>query len=345
MTLLNTLQSSGFSFSGFSGDEPKTIAEEIEVPNPVKRKPGRYPQPGWTPTIKKTITKTIGGYAARNVVMTGRPSSWITLWDGMKDQSLPYSLPFNRDQAFRYLMDNSAERVKFSGGTTQDVTDYFAGQGSMDLFYQAKDKVESSDWILDIRRELESAYPKRRRVYGDEGQWVESRRWDGDAFEEFPVIAAPARAIEIVAMSNAPWYMKAEDLAKYGATVWAIVDTLESFGVSVKFTQRYHSRKIFGDNEDGTFNVELKEAGEYISPTFIAGFMTPGFWRRVVWGAFVAASDIAGKEVGTHYGFNDKFPPASYRDGVLTLSHGITDNPSELLPAVLDFIGKASQAA
>lgn len=129
MTLHQTLEDKGFSVTGFSGEEPKTITEEVEVPNPVKRKPGRYPQPGWTPTIKQTITKTIGGYAARNVVMTGRPSSWISLWNGMKDQSLPYSLPFNRDQAFRYLMDNNPERVKFCGGTTQDVTEYFACQG------------------------------------------------------------------------------------------------------------------------------------------------------------------------------------------------------------------------
>jgi hypothetical protein len=336
MALLKDIENLGLTLKGFDPTEVKTITETIEVQNPVKRPPGRYPPKGWTPTIKKEVTRTIGGKPSKNVTWTGRPDAWVKFWHGMRDGSLALS-DLNKGSR-EHLLRNDSERVRFTGGTSEDVSRYFRGEGDMELFYAAKDRIESTDWMQDIRRTLESAYPKRRRVYGDEGQWVEARRWDGDAFEDNPVVKVPCKQIEIVAISNAPCYCTAKDLAAYGASVWAIVDTLESFGVSVKFTQRFHSIDLFSGNEDGTFDVEMKEAGEYLSPTFIAGFMTPNFWRRVVWLAFTASADISGKVVGAHYGRSVSRDAVSYSNGVLTLTHTFGEDASRLLPALLEFI-------
>lgn len=344
MSTKKQIEEMGFRVDGFKGSAPEYVTKTIEVPNPEKRRAGRYPQKGWTPTIQKTVTELVPGTgaSAKNISMTGRPSAWLALWEGLKSGGL--SLPLNQDSR-DLLLSESVERVKFNGGSCSDLDAYFQGSGNMAEFYAAKDLIEGSEWLAEIRRNLEAAYPKRRRVYGDEGQWVEGRRWDGDAFEDLPVVKAPCQQVEIVSIANAPWYVKAEDLTKYGAAVWAVVDALESFGVSVKLTQRYYCADGFQGNETGVYSVELKEAGEYLSPSFIAGFMTPNFFRRVVWTAFTAMAEAAGKKVSRGYGRNEQRDPVSYRDGVLTLSHEFGANPALLLPALIEFLNDSGAQA
>lgn len=337
MSLKKQIEAMGLKVEGFSDSAAQYVTKTVEVPNPEKRRRGRYPQPGWTPTIKKQVTELVPGTGpqANSVAMSGRASAWVQLWDSFKNGGL--HLPLNQ-QSRDYLLLDTSDRVKFNGGSVADISAYFQGAGDMGAFYSARDRLEGAEWLADVKRELEAAYPKRRRVYGDEGQWVEGRRWDGDAFEDLPAVKVPCRQIEIISVANAPWYVTAEDLATYGASVWAVVDLLESFGVSVKLTQRYYVKDLFAGNSSGVYSVELKEAGEYLAPTFIAGFMTPNFFRRVVLSAFTVSAEIAGKKLPENYGVNQRRDPVSYRDGALVLTHEWGKDPAGLLPALMEFI-------
>lgn len=328
MNTKQTLENFGFTITGADADQFETV----EIPNPVKRKPGRYPQPGWTPTV--TVTRPVGS-VGKDLAMTGRPSAFLSLWEAAKSNTLPMR-PDNASLIKGFCDDS---KVAFRGGTVKQMDDQLAGLADMEPFFRAKEKLEAGSVIDTIRRELETLAPRRRRVWSDNGQWVEDRRFEPEAFEDFKRTPSPARSIHFNFECSENCDIDARKLAEFGATAWAIVDLLEASGLSVSVDLNYSGRNIFNGNETNRATVRLKECGEYISPSFMAGVMSPNFFRRVIFVAITTAADCCNKNVYSGLGYAKQFKsPVSYYDGAITMSSQAIAVPTMIADAVLQAI-------
>lgn len=331
-----TLENLGFSVSGISASREM---ETVEIPNPEKRKPGRYPQKGWTPTV--TVTRPKFSKTGERVTIEGTPAAYAALWqsnvEGRLISDAVPALQFNRQM----LASFTRGRDEFCGGSSEDLARDLQGKADMTRFMVAKEQVESSDLMERIRRELESVSPRRRRIWSDNGQWVEDRRFEPEAFEDFKRQASPARSINFELQCGENCNVSARKIAEFGATSWAIIDALESAGISVGLRLVYTTQWAFAGNESVIMSCNVKDAGEYVSPSFMAGIMTPNFFRRVIFTAITSAAEAATQPVKESLGSSAYFPdPAEYfeKTSTLRLSSSAIASPNHLADQIIKAI-------
>jgi len=267
------------------------------------------------------------------------PASWAALWSAQLESRIPYTEAENVEKASGFTDDS---RSRWVGGSASELSEALRGKCDLTRFMIAKERVESSDMMERVRKELETLNPRRRRIWSDNGQWVEDRRFEPEAFEDFKRKPSPARAISLVFEMGENADVSAEKIAEFGATGWAIVDAIEAAGISVTCALNYSTRWSWDGCDSLTQTVRLKDSGEFLAPSFMAGFMTPNFFRRAVFTATTASADAAGKAVSSGLGSAVRFDsPASYSADTGTLrllssalgSKGLTD---AILAAIRD---------
>lgn len=333
---MNALLSAGLKISGINLSD-KT--ERVEIPNPEKRKPGRHPQKGWTPTI--WIDKPAGEADVSHVEIHGTASQFEEFWKTSRGSKL------NLSDNHKWIEDlHGSGRTHFAGGTSEELTAALSGNGKMDAYYSARARIESAQWVEDLRRHLAQAMPVRRKKYGEDGEYDRDRRWEPFRYVDRPAMPSPLTTLEILMDCTCSYDVQADQIAEYCATVWALTDLLEAQGLSVGLTLRYWSNAIMSENKTSKIHVRIKNPGEYLSPSFVAGFMSPNFYRRCIFLARAFVSDYAGKPVSYSMGQPKSFPcQAEWNDGVLRLSFGVIYAAHQIPEAFSVAVNQANSAA
>ena len=237
-------------------------------------------------------------------------------------------------------------REEFCGGTVAELDQAMAGLGDMRAFYAARSRIESSDWIAKLREHLSEAMPVRRKRLGEEGEFQSERRFEPLRYVDRPAQASPLTSMEIVMDSAVRADITADALAQYCAMGWAVVDLLEAQGLSVGLTLRYWSSEVFSGNKSFKTEVRIKSPGEYLSPTFVAGFMSPNFYRRAVFMSRVFAADLASKVIDSGFGCAKQWQKqAEWSNGTLRLSPCVVQAPHQIPEAFAQAVTEANSAA
>lgn len=333
-----TFENLGFSVSGIT---PSTETETVTIPNPEKRRPGRHPQKGWTPTI--TITRPKYSRTGENVTLEGPAASYAALWQATVEGKLPASSGSSNSSMLQSFLKEG--RDEFCGGSVKDLARDLQGKADLTRFMKAKERVEASALMDKIRRELESVSPRRKRFWSDNGQWVEDRRFEPEAFEDFKRQPSPARSINFELQCAENCNISAEKIAEFGATAWAIIDAMEAAGVSVGLKLVYSLWNTHKSNKSLVIACNVKGSGEYVAPSFMAGIMTPNFFRRAIFSAVTCAAEACAETVDYCLGQAARFDrPAEYLQGssTLRLSSSAIDNPEQLASQIIRAIQSLS---
>lgn len=283
-----------------------------------------------TPTPSGEFLQSLGFTVKREdstVYLTG------TL-DGMRDfvdrfDSLAWSVPGNEEAASAYMR---ARKVHWTGGSLTGLRESLRAGTDLSSYERQRDRLESRGLIEKLRTAVQEAAPRRKRRFDDiDGEFLLDRALTLQPFQRCYRESVHNRTVRIVANFAASAACDADKLDRYGATVWAIVQGIESSGVLTEVVLRYANRPLTRCGLAGDFQITLKTAGQFVAPGDLAAAFTTNFYRRAVFSLYAVATDSLGLEVSRGRIPYQADQGIEYRDGELHLAPSISSGlPDDL---------------
>lgn len=270
-------------------------------------------------------------------ITSGRLAGVLTYLDTYKD--MPFELRTNKSTATDHL---NYSKNEWCGGTLDSLHRELQGDIDMQPFLKARDKFLKNNLAQKLLENYANCQPRRVRVKSEhDGEWDESRRYDIAPYQGVKKSLGGGRCIDIFASASVLCDTSAEQLKAYGCMVWALIDIIESMGVNCRIVFRYYSNHISEDGMDGDTFIEVKKAGEYVSPSLIAAVSQPNFYRRAIFGLRCAMSDCNSERVDGGMGRSVTMPAIEFKKGILTLSPNVNNASFETIEKeLLKVMGK-----
>jgi hypothetical protein len=208
----------------------------------------------------------------------------------------PVTIKSNKEYMHKVLR----EQEEFAGGTLEDLHKALKGDINMEPFRKARETFQRSALGRKLQEKISSHAMRRRRQMSEhDGEWDYGRRWELNPFHRAYKRPEPARTIEIICDFSISCAASADGINKYGATVWAISDLIESLGIQTRVLYLNHTTGLLNSPEEDTskIEIELKKPGEYLAPSLLAASMTSVFYRRGVFALDIMEADATGYEV------------------------------------------------
>lgn len=223
------------------------------------------------------------------------------------------------------------EKDPWKGGTYSELLNWLSGDIDMAKYNAEKDRLRKSGFDRKLREKIAMVSPKRKRCMSEhDGEWDMSRRWEIMPFQNTRKAIGAGRSIKIVINLAASSGVSAEKIDKFGVTVWAISDLIESSGIQTEIIARYAGRNI-GTGKKSVHNeflINLKEATQFVTPMRLAACFKTAFFRRAIFAKLCIATQLENSKLRTslgsplHGAYPIKFLPG---EGILTMSVGTVD--------------------
>ena len=215
---------------------------------------------------------------------------------------------------------SSDKRVAFCGGSMADLSSAAKGQRDISGVLEQKAALAKSGALKALNTGMATTN-RRRRVMSDlDGEWDMDRRWDIAPFFATQKQPMPVRALKLIAHFGANCTASAKNLDKYGAFLAALVEIIESRGVTVDLVCRIKARQVTGASRKTVqADIQVKKCGEYISTQKLATVFWTNYFRRAVFFALMAASEFVGEDVCSSLG------KADHSDKVVKASSGVLE--------------------
>lgn len=128
-------------------------------------------------------------------------------------------------------------------------------------------------------------------------------------------------------------FVDSDTLDKYGRILWALVQTIEQYGVFVEIntidaTERFHNEYKGDKRPKAEIITRVKNSDEYLAPSTLANYLSCNYFRRVTFAQICMAASCAGHTVDYALGAT-KAPNFSVEPGVINLSLGTIEQDSE----------------
>jgi len=196
-------------------------------------------------------------------------------------------------------------RDSWYGWTTAQMVDAGAGKFDMAPFILEREKLAKlrtslQEQILPVGR-------TRKRCFSEhDGEWSLERQHEIQPFAATRRETGgylPTLAIDVDFSFHAG--IEASKIAAFGAFCWAIVDSIETVGLTTELALQNTGHlsgsggDLAGTNNGLLTNVAAKAAGEYVDTMTLARCFTPGFLRRGIFLAKYAAGDALGAKLNS----------------------------------------------
>lgn len=196
----------------------------------------------------------------------------------------------NPDNACDMFENGTPKNREFMCGKIEDFLKAGKGVVDMSLFLEMREKMRKLS--MRIQEELLPLARKRTRTHSSyDGEFSLDRQWELEPFSTTRQEGGGLLpTLNVVADFSLNAYDDPEEIAKYGAFCWAIIDAVEQCGISCKVDLfNKSSMHAFGGGgyRDCTaleVTVNVKEAGEYVDTLSIARCFTASFYRRGILG-------------------------------------------------------------
>lgn len=200
---------------------------------------------------------------------------------------------------------DDASRDHFCGESAKELRDAAMGKQSMKMFSDAQSKIAGTIGPK-LMAELTKLSPQRKRKFSSfGGNFSYDRRFEPEPFVKFTTIKSGiARLIDIEIDFSINCTMSSHEINEYGALVWAIADAVEKAGIQTTISLVVNTDDVdYGRSINSKVGIRLKEAGQYIAPSFLAGCMSSNFYRRFLFSMIAMACRSEGKQETSGLGF------------------------------------------
>lgn len=193
----------------------------------------------------------------------------------------------NNDDFQRFTTNEDHSHKSFAGGTWEDVTNLNNMNGfKKQLAEFKKHKLEEK-----IIAKLDYSPKRKRQLSEHDGDYDHDKRWDIKPFNNSKKEMLPISVVDINVDMSINCSMKADDINKYGALVWSIVQLTESLGIQANINIINDCTHLSSEGHAGLLTLQIKKAGEYISPVALATCFQSVFYRRVIFTGMVLECD------------------------------------------------------
>lgn len=230
----------------------------------------------------------------------------------------------------------------WTGGGPDKFRQDLAGEIDMGPFIAEKERLEKTGLIERLQTMVSWVNPiRRRKMSEDDGAWDYSRRFEEKPFIDHIKQPNVIRSIDIVCDMAVNGSATSEDFNKYGAMAWALINIVESAGISVSLSLRFDLRRLAGNdpNWSGDLIIDVKRSGEYVAPSLIACMMQTVFFRRNIFAIMQIIPELNGMVTASNLGNARPVSGINFSSGVLCLAPDIINGISgqweaELLKAI-----------
>lgn len=230
----------------------------------------------------------------------------------------------NRKLFMEKILCDDNERISFCGGTTNDLF----STPDLTLYETARAKLKSGTLLKKIIQKSILLRRRLRSVSEHDGDWDFDRKWEIKSFSRATRKPVKNRYVKIVASVDIAWKTNAKSISEYGSLIWGINDILESIGFNTDIVITNHATDlngsgIFGGNGDieADIEVNIKRAGQYVSPLNIARCLSSNFYRRAVFALLIKAPDNFDQKCSESLGRIKEYDyTVKFENGVLYLT-------------------------
>lgn len=193
----------------------------------------------------------------------------------------------NESKLRKFITDTDKDHVSFSGGLYEDITN----MKNLNSFKKTLAEFSKNKLQEKIQAKLDFT-PKRKRSSSEhDGDYDLDKRWEIKPFTNSHKEMLPINVVDVNVDMSISASMKAEDINKYGALVWSIIQIVESLGIQANVNIINESVGTSTNGYASTIVLKIKRAGEYISPVALTSCFQSVFYRRAIFGAIVLSCD------------------------------------------------------
>jgi hypothetical protein len=238
------------------------------------------------------------------------------------------------------------ERNSFCGGSFDDLLNQFAQGIDLTDHKRKLAQFEKGDAARNLRASVDQFKPKRKpRLNDSEGSWDYARRFDDKPFLDFPKQRQTQKVVELFVNFSISSAASASAINAFGAYVWSINKLIEGAGIQTRIIVAMSVDEVYysGPFRSGSFEVIVKESGEYLSPALLAQAFTANFYRRSIFAGHCLAADVIGASCAGTLGRPRHFPSVEFADGRLIISASAAEGSNAALLEELTKIFNPSQ--
>ena len=225
------------------------------------------------------------------------------------------------------------EDSEWKGGSYSALLGWLSGEIDLSEYLKERAKLQKSGFDRKLREKIAMVSPRRKRFNSEhDGEWSLDRKWDSSPFQATRKALGAGRTLDIVVNCCASGGVSAEQIDRFGVSVWAVSDLIEASGIQTRIVARYAGHS-FGTNSkgksiDGEILVRLKDPTQFVTPMRLAACFKTAFFRRPIFSLFAGFANLENGKVAhglgspDHGGYPIKFLPD---EGKLTMSIGTMD--------------------
>ena len=247
----------------------------------------------------------------------------------------------NKQQIYEYSTNESSSHESFAGGKWEDVTNL----RNMNDFKKQLQEFKKNRLEEKIIAKLDFNPKRKRSLSEHDGDYDHDKRWEIKPFNNSRKEMLPISVVDINVDMSISCGMSAEAINKYGTLVWSIVQLIESLGIQASIKIVNDSRNI-SSNTDGKIILEIKKAGEYMSPVALATCFQSVFYRRVIFSGIVLQCEAFAKSTCSSLG-SPKVPKENkhiyFANGAIYTRAGGTFDAKEVEEAIIKMVSKGRE--
>lgn len=236
-----------------------------------------------------------------------------------------------------YTTNEDSHHLQFSGGTWEDVTNL----NNMSAFKKQLEEFKKNKLEEKIVSKLDFKAQRKRSLSEHDGDYDYDKRWEIKPFSNSRKEMLPISVVDIIVDMSISCAMDAVSINKYGTLVWSIVQLVESIGIQASIKIVNESTQLSTDGKEAKLSLEIKKAGEYISPVALASCFQSVFYRRVIFAGMVLECEMLGLEATYNLGSpkvkkTDKF--VWFENGAIYTRAGGSFNAKEIEDSILAIV-------
>lgn len=187
----------------------------------------------------------------------------------------------NQDQFETFTKNGDRYHIEFSGGKWEDVMNV----KNMDDFKKALSDFQKNRLEEKIIAKLDYSPKRKRKMSEHDGDYDIDKRWEITPFHSSKMERLPISVIDMNVDMTISAGMDAESINKYGTMVWSVIQLIETFGVQVNVNIIMEVNNLSTCGKSAKMVLNVKRAGQYVSPISLATCFTSVFYRRAMFTA------------------------------------------------------------
>ena len=235
----------------------------------------------------------------------------------------------------KYTNNNDINHIEFSGGKWEDVTNL----NNMDSFKKTLGEFKKNRLEEKISAKIDYSPRRKRQLSEHDGDYDHDKRWEIKSFNNSK---KEMLLIDVNVDMSINCSMSADAINSYGALVWSIIQLVESIGIQANVNIINDCSSV-SDDIDSKITLNIKKAGQYISPVALATCFQAVFFRRAIFSAMILCCENFKSNAYSSLGRprvqrTDKY--IWFKDGAIYTRAGGAFNAKEVEEAILKLVQK-----